>query len=156
MEAILDRLEKDTSNDVQTMAVKCLSVLVTRANEASVREVTKRLCKQLIGGRAELRDVYGIGLKTLVERVHLSFAPAICDESHPRLLEGIEATDLAVRGLVRCCCWWCCSIACASLQWRSALPLQMLLCAPSPPILFLWCTFFLLLLLSLCLTTGAL
>ena len=53
--AILDRIEKDTSNDVQAISVKCLSVLVKKAQEAQVVEVTARLWRQILEGSVELR-----------------------------------------------------------------------------------------------------
>jgi hypothetical protein len=96
--AVLDRLEKDTCNDVQTVCVKALSVLVTRANDASVQEITSRLVGHVLGGRPELRDVYGIGLKTLVERVPAGQGGLVCEHAFKPLVTGIEAADAGVSG----------------------------------------------------------
>ena len=70
--AVLDRLEKDSSNDVQALAVKCLSVLVHVAADVQVITISDRLCQHILSGRAEMRDVYGIGMKTLIAEAQLA------------------------------------------------------------------------------------
>lgn len=58
--AILDRLEKDTSNDVQAIAVKTLGLLVRRVPRDLVEDICVRLGKHLLEGRDELRCVQGL------------------------------------------------------------------------------------------------
>jgi cytidylate kinase len=53
--AILERLEKDTNNDVNTLAVKALNVLVKKTSQAQVTEVCDRVAQHLLTGREDLR-----------------------------------------------------------------------------------------------------
>jgi len=64
--ALLERLEKDSSNDVQAIAVKCLSVLVQRVSDASITEICEKLSAALLSGSEELRDVYAIGTRAVI------------------------------------------------------------------------------------------
>lgn len=88
--AILDRLEKDSSNDVQAIAVKTLGLLVKRVSVASVQTICERLASHMLGGKSELRDVYGIGLKTLIADVNAAHGQAVADKVSVRLLEGLR------------------------------------------------------------------
>jgi len=108
--AILDRLEKDTSNDVQSVCVKTLGILVRKVSEAQVQEICERLAKHLLEGRDELRDVYGIGLKTLISDAAPGLGPLVALTIVPRLLAGVqdprqdvrcECLDVAVPLLLR-------------------------------------------------------
>ena len=96
--AILGRLEKDTNNDVQAVSVKCLSVLVPRVAEPQVVEICTRLCQHILSGRAEMRDVYGIGMKTLITEALAAHAPAIAEHACRALLAGVESGEAGVRG----------------------------------------------------------
>lgn len=99
--AILGRLEKDTNNDVQAVSVKCLSVLVRRVAEPQVVEICTRLCQHILSGRAEMRDVYGIGMKTLIAEALPAHAHAIAEHACRALLSGVESPEAGVRGRAR-------------------------------------------------------
>ncbi|CAM9895994.1 unnamed protein product [Ectocarpus fasciculatus] len=58
--AVLKQLD-DNSNDVQTIAVKCLGALLRKVQEAQVGEICDKLCDLILDGKAELRDIYSIG-----------------------------------------------------------------------------------------------
>ena len=98
--AVLDRLEKDSSNDVQALAVKCLSVLVHVAADVQVITISDRLCQHILSGRAEMRDVYGIGMKTLIAEAQLAHGPAIVDKASIKLLEGMANVEAGVRSCI--------------------------------------------------------
>jgi cullin-associated NEDD8-dissociated protein 1 len=92
--AVLERLDKDTSNDVQALAVKTLSGLVTRIKEEAVSNSVDQLSRQVVQGRDELRDVYAIGLKTVIADVPNTppMAAAVLRAIVPRLLgQGLRA-----------------------------------------------------------------
>ncbi|KAG6598032.1 Cullin-associated NEDD8-dissociated protein 1 [Phytophthora cinnamomi] len=63
--AVLKQLD-DKSNDVQSIAVKCLGILVTKVQVAQVADICAKLCDLILNGKPELRDIYSIGLKTIV------------------------------------------------------------------------------------------
>ena len=52
--AILTQLD-DVNNDVQSIAVKCLSILVKKVQEQQVCDICDRLSKLIIDGKPELR-----------------------------------------------------------------------------------------------------
>lgn len=68
--------------------MKCLSVLVTRISETGVADTAEKLMSAITSGRDELRDVYAIGLKTVIEKVPGSavMADALIRSLLPRLL----------------------------------------------------------------------
>uniref|UniRef100_M4BM79 TATA-binding protein interacting (TIP20) domain-containing protein n=1 Tax=Hyaloperonospora arabidopsidis (strain Emoy2) TaxID=559515 RepID=M4BM79_HYAAE len=95
--AVLAQL-KDKSNDVQSIAVKCLGVLVTKVQTSQVADICRKLCDLLLKGTPELRDIYAIGLKTIIADVaHKTaaiIAPGICS----RLLTGLSMDqEMAVK-----------------------------------------------------------
>ena len=51
---ILSRLD-DSSNDVQTMAVKALGTILKKVQNAQVNEICKKLCDLILSGKKELR-----------------------------------------------------------------------------------------------------
>ena len=64
--AILKQLD-DTSNDVQSIAVKCLSILVKRCQVEHVESICDRLSKLMLDdSNGDLRDTPSIGLKTAI------------------------------------------------------------------------------------------
>ncbi|GMH86499.1 hypothetical protein TL16_g10567, partial [Triparma laevis f. inornata] len=87
--AILQRLD-DTSNDVQSVAVKCLAVLLVRVREESVMTICDKLCEMVIKGKDELRDVYGIGLKKLIQSVPSTLGANVGARLVQRLLGGVQ------------------------------------------------------------------
>ena len=88
-QALLNLLH-DPSRDVQAVAVKTLSVLLTTVQQEQVLEIADSLTDQVLDAKqAELRDVYTIGLKTVVKTMATT---AVADRllGPGRLLEGIR------------------------------------------------------------------
>lgn len=96
--AVLSLLD-DSSNDVQTVAVKTLGVLLVTVQEEQVVEIADRLCTLVLDqSKSDLRDVYAIGLKTLVETVPTSMGNIVSHRLIGRLIDGIHANSAAVGG----------------------------------------------------------
>lgn len=87
--AVLKQLD-DRSNDVQSVAVKCLGVLVKTVHEAQITQICIRLCDLVLNGPEALRDVYSIGLKTLMSNVPPNMGDLLVHTLTSRLLVGCE------------------------------------------------------------------
>jgi cullin-associated NEDD8-dissociated protein 1 len=88
------RLLHDKSNDVQAIAVKTLGVLLTTVQEAQVLEIADSLADQVLdASKSELRDVYAIGLRTLVKTIPASMGDMTAQRLVPRLLDGIRSSS---------------------------------------------------------------
>ena len=92
--AILTQLD-DVNNDVQSIAVKCLSILVKKVQEQQVCDICDRLSKLIIDGKKELRDVYSNGLKTAIGVVPDHMGPTVAGKLTNRLLGGIGNDEVA-------------------------------------------------------------
>jgi cullin-associated NEDD8-dissociated protein 1 len=91
--AVLSLLD-DSSNDVQTVAVKTLGVLLMTVLEEQVNEIADRLCSLVLDpSKSALRDVYAIGLKTLVETVPEAMGNVVSHRLIGRLIEGIHTNS---------------------------------------------------------------
>ena len=75
--AVLDRLD-DAAHDVQTVAVRCLGVLSKRVGDPQVAEIVGRLGKLSLTGKADLRDIYSISLRSLIDEVNPRMGRALC------------------------------------------------------------------------------
>ena len=92
--SVVLRLLDDSSNDVQTVAVKTLSVLLTTVQEQQVIEIADRLCTLVLDlTKSDLRDVYAIGLKTLVETIPASMGNVVSHRLINRLIDGIRTNS---------------------------------------------------------------
>ncbi|KAJ3126925.1 Cullin-associated NEDD8-dissociated protein 1 [Nowakowskiella sp. JEL0407] len=60
------KLLEDKNAEVQNLAVKCLAPLVKKLRETQVSEIADHMCNLLTQKREDLRDIAGIGLKTLI------------------------------------------------------------------------------------------
>ena len=87
--AVLRQLD-DKSTDVQSIAVKCLGVLLKKVREAQVGEISDKLCSLILDGTDELRDVYSIGLKTLLRDVPRASGEAVAGRLAARLVGGVR------------------------------------------------------------------
>ncbi|OQR95878.1 Cullin-associated NEDD8-dissociated protein, partial [Thraustotheca clavata] len=87
--AVLKQLD-DKSNDVQSIAVKCLGILVTKVQEKQVGDICEKLCELIFTGKPELRDIYSIGLKTILSDVSQKTGASISTNLSSRLLKGVE------------------------------------------------------------------
>ena len=90
------RLLDDKSNDVQAVAVKTLGVLLTTVPQESVLEIADSLANQVLkADKSELRDVYAIGLRTLVKTIPPQFGDRTSERLIGRLLDGIRESSSA-------------------------------------------------------------
>ena len=88
------RLLHDKSNDVQAIAVKTLGVLLTTVKEEQVLEIADSLADQVLdASKSELRDVYAIGLRTLVKTIPPSMGEMTSQRLVGRLLDGIRTSQ---------------------------------------------------------------
>ncbi|KAG7401238.1 Cullin-associated NEDD8-dissociated protein 1 [Phytophthora boehmeriae] len=95
--AVLKQLD-DKSNDVQSIAVKCLGILVTKVQVSQVADICAKLCDLILNGKPELRDIYSIGLKTIVADVSQETGASIATGVCSRLLVGLgKDKDTAVK-----------------------------------------------------------
>jgi cullin-associated NEDD8-dissociated protein 1 len=91
--AVLNLLN-DSSNDVQAIAVKTLGVLLRTVHEEQVQEIAASLCTLVLdSSKSELRDVYAIGLRTLVKTVPLHMGDVVSHHLVGRLVEGIRSNS---------------------------------------------------------------
>jgi cullin-associated NEDD8-dissociated protein 1 len=87
------RLLHDKSNDVQAIAVKTLGVLLTTVQQEQVLEIADSLADQVLdASKSELRDVYAIGLRTLVKTIPPGMGHEVSKRLVGRLLEGIRTS----------------------------------------------------------------
>lgn len=94
--AVLALLD-DKSNDVQTVAVKALGVLLITVQEEQVVEIADRLTSLVLDvDKSDLRDVYAIGLKTLVETVPVQMGHVVSARLVSRLIEGITRNSTGI------------------------------------------------------------
>jgi cullin-associated NEDD8-dissociated protein 1 len=85
------RLLHDKSNDVQAIAVKTLGVLLTTVKEELVLEIADSLADQVLdASKSDLRDVYAIGLRTLVKTIPPTMGDRTAQRLVGRLLDGIR------------------------------------------------------------------
>lgn len=80
----------DPSNEVQTIAVKCLSILLRRVNQNQIIDISKKLAILILDGNASLRDIYSICMKTLIADVPDSMGKAVSDHLSNALITGID------------------------------------------------------------------
>jgi len=90
-DAILKQLD-DPSNDVQSIACKCLCSIVQKFVCEQVEEIVDKLGSLLVNGKFELRDIYSIALKNIISSVPEEFGPAISKKLVRRLLQGLKKT----------------------------------------------------------------
>ncbi|XP_055985466.1 cullin-associated NEDD8-dissociated protein 2 [Sorex fumeus] len=66
---MLLRLLEDKSGEVQNLAVKCLGPLVGKVKEYQVETIVDALCTNMRSDKEQLRDIAGIGLKTVLSEL---------------------------------------------------------------------------------------
>ena len=87
--AVVKQLD-DSSNDVQSVAVKCLGVLIKKVSSARVAEICEKLSSLVLKGDESLRDIYSIGLKTLITDTPEDMGPVIVQILPKQMLEGVN------------------------------------------------------------------
>mmetsp|Transcript_19663 Transcript_19663/g.36390 ORF Transcript_19663/g.36390 Transcript_19663/m.36390 type:complete len:1244 (+) Transcript_19663:1-3732(+) len=91
-QAVLKQLD-DSSHDVQAVAVRCLSILVKKVDQAQVTDICSKLCSLILEEKAELRDMYSIGLKTALSNLPEKMGAEVAEQLSVRLLLGIKIDD---------------------------------------------------------------
>ena len=94
--AVLERLT-DKSNDVQSIAVKCLALLVKKVQEEQVFDISDKLCNSILSGKEELRDIYSIGLKEALKDMPQKTGEQVAVRILNRLMKGMKSSDVSVR-----------------------------------------------------------
>ncbi|CAJ0768596.1 2262_t:CDS:2, partial [Entrophospora sp. SA101] len=87
------KLMDDANGEVQNLAVKCLAPLVKKVREAQLQEIVDQLCLYSTQqGKEELRDIAGIGLKTIIVEIPSNSPSAnnVLQRLIPRLLLQLE------------------------------------------------------------------
>jgi len=98
------RLLHDKSNDVQAVAVKTLGVLLTVTGTEQVLEIADSLADQVLdASKTELRDVYAIGLRTLVKTCPAAMGDQVAQRLLGRLLDGCRSNALNKEEIVLAC-----------------------------------------------------
>ena len=95
--AVLKQLD-DKSNDVQSVAVKCLAMLLRKVQPTQIGDICDKLCTLIVEGNSDLRDIYSIGLKTLISDVADSTGALVASKATGRLLHGINNSPATAVG----------------------------------------------------------
>ncbi|XP_045846766.1 cullin-associated NEDD8-dissociated protein 2 [Meles meles] len=66
---MLLKLLEDKNGEVQNLAVKCLGPLVGKVKEYQVETIVDALCANMRSDKEQLRDIAGIGLKTVLSEL---------------------------------------------------------------------------------------
>jgi len=67
------------------------------AHEAQVNQVCVKLSDHLLHGKKALRDIYSIGLKTLIVDVPAAMGPLIVARVAPQLVKGVSGGEAKVQ-----------------------------------------------------------
>lgn len=100
LERVLAGLE-DPSNNVQSMAVKCLPALYATVGRALVADMGAKLTALLLDEeRVRMGDLYSIGLQALVRGAPEPMGDAVWGSAFPGLLGGLGASPLVAERCV--------------------------------------------------------
>ncbi|CAG8499329.1 3773_t:CDS:10 [Diversispora eburnea] len=86
------KLMDDPNGEVQNLAVKCLAPLVKKIREAQLGEIVDKLCDYATQkNKEELRDIAGIGLKTVIVEIPSNSPSAgnVMQKLIPKLLDQL-------------------------------------------------------------------
>lgn len=72
------------------LPIASLGILVTKVQVAQVADISAKLCDLILNGKPELRDIYSIGLKTIVSDVSQATGAAVATNICARLLPGLS------------------------------------------------------------------
>lgn len=85
--AILKQLD-DNSIDVQSVAIKCLGILIKKVGLVQSEMIADKLCVDILKVSGTLRDIYAIALKNLLADIPESSGVSIAARITPKLLSG--------------------------------------------------------------------
>uniref|UniRef100_A0A2I3GD98 Cullin associated and neddylation dissociated 2 (putative) n=1 Tax=Nomascus leucogenys TaxID=61853 RepID=A0A2I3GD98_NOMLE len=100
---MLLRLLEDKNGEVQNLAVKCLGPLVGKVKEYQVETIVDTLCTNMRSDKEQLRDIAGIGLKTVLSELPPAatgsgLATNVCRKITGQLTSAIaQQEDVAVQ-----------------------------------------------------------
>ncbi|XP_037658282.1 cullin-associated NEDD8-dissociated protein 2 isoform X1 [Choloepus didactylus] len=100
---MLLRLLEDKNGEVQNLAVKCLGPLVGKVKEYQVEAIVDTLCANMRSDKEQLRDIAGIGLKTILSELPPAatgsgLASSVCRKITGQLTSAIaQQEDVAVQ-----------------------------------------------------------
>ncbi|KAM8758930.1 cullin-associated NEDD8-dissociated protein 2 [Rhynchonycteris naso] len=100
---MLLRLLEDKNGEVQNLAVKCLGPLVGKVKEYQVETIVDALCANMRSDKEQLRDIAGIGLKTVLSELPPAatgsgLATNVCRKITGQLTSAIaQQEDVAVQ-----------------------------------------------------------
>ncbi|XP_004692419.1 PREDICTED: cullin-associated NEDD8-dissociated protein 2 isoform X1 [Condylura cristata] len=96
-------LLEDKNGEVQNLAVKCLGPLVGKVKEYQVETIVDTLCANMRSDKEQLRDIAGIGLKTVLSELPTAAAGSglatnVCRKITGQLTSAIaQQEDVAVQ-----------------------------------------------------------
>lgn len=70
--------------------MKCLAIILKKVQQTQIGEICKKLCSLILDGQDALRDIYSIGLKTLIADVPDSMGNLVVERLTANLLTGIS------------------------------------------------------------------
>lgn len=70
--------------------MKCLAIILKKVQQTQIGEICKKLCALILDGQDALRDIYSIGLKTLIADVPDSMGNLVVEKLTANLLTGIS------------------------------------------------------------------
>ncbi|XP_075406871.1 cullin-associated NEDD8-dissociated protein 2 isoform X1 [Tenrec ecaudatus] len=100
---MLLQLLEDKNGEVQNLAVKCLGPLVDKVKECQVEAIVDALCANMQSEKEQLRDIAGIGLKTILSELPpaapgSSLVTTVCHKITSQLTRAIaQQKDVAVQ-----------------------------------------------------------
>ncbi|XP_021566314.1 cullin-associated NEDD8-dissociated protein 2-like [Carlito syrichta] len=100
---MLLKLLEDKNGEVQNLAIKCLGPLVGKVKEYQVETIVDALCTNMRSDKEQLRDIAGIGLKTVLSELPPAatgsgLATNVCRKITGQLTSAIaQQEDVAVQ-----------------------------------------------------------
>ncbi len=70
--------------------MKCLAIILKKVQQTQIGEICKKLCALILDGKDALRDIYSIGLKTLIADVPDTMGALVTEKLTANLLTGIS------------------------------------------------------------------
>eukprot|EP00750_Incisomonas_marina_P005311 INCI13901.4.p1 GENE.INCI13901.4~~INCI13901.4.p1 ORF type:complete len:1371 (-),score=290.46 INCI13901.4:201-4313(-) len=95
--ALLERLDKDKSNDVQTVTIACLSQLLQNGDGVLVAGVCDALADRILRTKSKIKDIYSIGLKTIISGIPDALGKTVSTFLIENIITGIAQSDEAIK-----------------------------------------------------------
>jgi len=95
--ALLQRLDVDKSNDVQTITISCLSELLKRCDGVLITGVCDALADRILKTKSQIKDVYSIGLKTIIDIVPEASGRLVSSSLITSIITGISQQEEVIK-----------------------------------------------------------